>query len=84
VRPCASEDVLEVVQAGRIVQHTPVRARRAREVGKAYGLGVMQYVGSIIEIEAAAFPAREKRKGAVRFNDTAGRWRATPSSTRPR
>ncbi len=66
------EDVLEVVQAGRIVQHTPARARRARELGKAHGLGVLQYVGSVIEIEAAAFAAREPRKGTVRFNDTAG------------
>jgi ATP-dependent Lon protease len=66
------EDVLEVVQAGRIVQHSPTRARRAREVGKAHGLGVIQYVGSIVEIEAAVFPARELRKGSVRFNDTAG------------
>jgi ATP-dependent Lon protease len=66
------EDVLEVVQAGRIVQHTPARARRARELGKAHGLGVLQYVGSIIEIEAAAFRAREAHKGTVRFNDTAG------------
>jgi ATP-dependent Lon protease len=66
------DDVLEVVQAGRIVQHTPARARRAREVGKAHGLGVIAYVGSIVEVEAAAFPAREPRKGAVRFNDTAG------------
>ncbi len=65
-------DVLDVVQAGRIVQHTPARARRAREVGKAHGLGVIAYVGSIVEIEAAAFAAREPRKGAVRFNDTAG------------
>ncbi|BDE07463.1 ATP-dependent protease, Lon family protein [Vulcanimicrobium alpinum] len=66
------EDVLEVVQAGRIVQHTPSRARRTKEIGKAHGLGVLQYVGSIVEIEAAAFPAREPRKGMVRFNDTAG------------
>ena len=66
------EDVLEVVQAGRIVQHTPARARRTKEIGKAHGLGVLQYVGSIVEIEAAAFPAREPRKGMVRFNDTAG------------
>ena len=65
-------DVLEVVQAGRIVQHTPARARRGRELGKAHGLGVVQYVGSVIEIEAAAFAAREPRKGTVRFNDTAG------------
>jgi ATP-dependent Lon protease len=66
------DDVLEVVQAGRIVQHTPARARRAREIGKAHGLGVIAYVGSIVEVEAAAFAAREPRKGAVRFNDTAG------------
>ena len=65
-------DVLEVVQAGRIVQHTTTRGRRAREIGKAYGLGVVQYIGSLVEVEAAAFPAREKTKGAVRFNDTAG------------
>ena len=66
------EDVLEVVQAGRIVQHTPARARRGREIGKAHGLGVLQYVGSIVEIEAAAFAAREPHRGTVRFNDTAG------------
>jgi len=65
-------DVLEVVQAGRIVPHSQTRARRVREIGKAHGLGVLQYVGSIVEIEAAAFPAREPHKGAVRFNDTAG------------
>ena len=66
------DDVLEVVQAGRIVLHSPTRARRSREIGKAHGLGVIQYVGSIIEVEAAAFAAREERKGTVRFNDTAG------------
>ncbi|HEX3551221.1 MAG TPA: S16 family serine protease, partial [Candidatus Elarobacter sp.] len=66
------QDVLVVVQAGRIVQHTPARARRTREIGKAHGLGVLRYVGSIVEIEAAAFPAHEPRKGTVRFNDTAG------------
>ena len=66
------DDVIDVVQAGRIAQHTLTRARRGKERGKVYGLGVAQYVGSIIEIEAAAFTAREPHKGAVRFNDTAG------------
>jgi ATP-dependent Lon protease len=66
------EDVIDVVQAGRLSQHTLARARRGKELGKMHGLGVMHYVGSIIEIEAAAFPAREAHKGAVRFNDTAG------------
>ncbi len=66
------EDVISVVQAGRIARSAPQRARRRKEVGRVHGLGVLQYVGSIIEIEAAAFPAREARKGTVRFNDTAG------------
>ncbi len=66
------EDVLDVVQAGRLAQHTLARARRGKQIGKMHGLGVVHYVGSIIEIEAAAFAAREARKGTVRFNDTAG------------
>jgi ATP-dependent Lon protease len=66
------EDVIDVVQAGRLAQHTLARARRGKEIGKMHGLGVMHHVGSIIEIESAAFPAREPRKGSVRFNDTAG------------
>jgi ATP-dependent Lon protease len=66
------DDVIDVVQAGRIVQHTPTRASRTKEIGKTFGLGVHQYVGSIIEIEAAAFPASNAHKGTVRFNDTAG------------
>ncbi|TAM59815.1 ATP-dependent protease, Lon family [bacterium] len=65
-------DVVRVIEAGRLSRHTPVRASTAREVGKTFGLGVVRYIGSLIEIEATAFAAREARKGAVRFNDTAG------------
>jgi ATP-dependent Lon protease len=65
-------DVVEVVQAGRMVQHTPVRARRGREVGKVFGLGVSHHVGSLIEIEAVAFSSAERHKGSIRFNETAG------------
>jgi ATP-dependent Lon protease len=68
----AEADVTTVVQTGRLVQHTPVRARRGKDVGKTLGLGVSHHVGSLIEIEAVAFAAPEKRKGGVRFNDTAG------------
>jgi len=68
----ADDDVTTVVQTGRLVQHTPVRAKRGKAVGKTLGLGVSHHVGSLIEIEAVAFPARERGKGAVRFNDTAG------------
>src|SRR6202790_1365812 len=67
----AERDVDEVVQSGRLVQHTPVRARRGREVGKVFGLGVSHHVGSLIEVEAVAFPS-ERHKGSIRFNETAG------------
>ena len=67
------EHVRNVVQAGRLVQHTLVRGRAAREIGKTFGLGVLHYLGSIIEIEAVAFTTGAPGKGAVRFNDAAGK-----------
>jgi ATP-dependent Lon protease len=66
------DDVATVAQTSRLLQHTPVKARSAREVGKTFGLGVLHYLGSLIEIEAVAFPASSPGKGTVRFNDTAG------------
>jgi ATP-dependent Lon protease len=68
----AEDDVREVVQASRLVQHTIVKARATREIGKTFGLGVLHYLGSIIEIEAVAFSASAPGKGSVRFNDAAG------------
>jgi ATP-dependent Lon protease len=66
------DDVLAVVQTSRLVQHTVVKGRAAREIGKTFGLGVLHYLGSIIEIEAVAFPASQPGKGTIRFNDAAG------------
>lgn len=66
------ELVLEVVHSSRLVPHTPVRASATPVVGRAFALGVAGFLGSVIEIEAMAFPAREKGKGVIRFNETAG------------
>jgi ATP-dependent Lon protease len=66
------DDVRVVVQTSRLVPHTLVKARKTREIGKTFGLGVLHYVGSIIEIEAVAFAAAQSGKGTIRFNDTAG------------
>ncbi len=66
------DDVRAVVQTSRLVRHTPVRARAKREIGKSFGLGVLHYLGSLIEIEAVAFRAAQRAKGTVRFNETAG------------
>jgi ATP-dependent Lon protease len=68
----AEDDVRAVVRTSRLVPHTPVRARAVREIGKTFGLGVVHYLGSLIEIEAVAFRASQAGKGTVRFNQTAG------------
>jgi ATP-dependent Lon protease len=66
------DDVHAVVRASRLVRHTLVKGRATREIGKSFGLGVLHHLGSIIEIEAVAFPAAQPGKGTIRFNDTAG------------
>jgi ATP-dependent Lon protease len=66
------DDVRAVVQTSRLVQHTPVKGRAKREIGKTFGLGVLHYLGSLIEIEAVAFPSSQAAKGTIRFNETAG------------
>jgi ATP-dependent Lon protease len=65
-------DLLEVVQVSRISPYLTVRASQRSEVGKIFGLGVSGFVGSVLEIEAVCFPALEKGKGKLRFNETAG------------
>ncbi|WP_461371233.1 Lon family ATP-dependent protease [Candidatus Darwinibacter acetoxidans] len=65
-------DMQEVIQTARLSSYAPTKASPTKEVGRILGLGVSGYVGSVLEIEAVAFPSREPGKGQVRFNDTAG------------
>ncbi|MEW8977827.1 MAG: Lon family ATP-dependent protease [Symbiobacterium sp.] len=66
------EHVYEVIQASRLSPNVLKKASSTAEVGRIFGLGVLGYVGSVLEIEAVAFPAHEKGKGVLRINDTAG------------
>ena len=66
------EDVAEVAQHSRLSSLPMAQGGARAEVGRALGLGVSRYIGSVVEIEAVAFPAREPGKGKVRFNETAG------------
>lgn len=66
------EVIYEVAQVSRLSQFVTKKARHTAEIGHIFGLGVAGFVGSVIEFEAVAFPAREKGKGMVRFNETAG------------
>jgi ATP-dependent Lon protease len=71
-RLITADTVLQVIQSARLIPHINVRASDKTEVGRVLGLAVAGFVGSILEIEAMAFPAREQGKGTIRFNDTAG------------
>lgn len=66
------EDIYKVAQVSRLSPYVTKKASDKCQVGHVFGLGVAGYLGSIIEIEAIAFPAHEKGKGTVRFNETAG------------
>ena len=66
------DDIYEVAQVSRLYRFGRKKASDTPAVGRVFGLGVAGFLGSIIEIEAVAFPAAEKGKGTVRFNETAG------------
>jgi ATP-dependent Lon protease len=68
----SDQDIREVYQSSRLIPNSSVRASGTAEVGKVFGLGVSGFLGSVIELEAVAFPAREPGKGTLRFNETAG------------
>ena len=65
-------DIYEVAQVSRLSPYVTKKASDRSEIGHIFGLGVAGFLGSVIEIEAIAFPAHEKGKGSVRFNETAG------------
>lgn len=67
-----ADTVYEVVRTGRMSPNVSQKASEIPAVGKIFGLGVAGFLGSVLEIEAAAFPAREAGKGRLRFNETAG------------
>ncbi|AQS12233.1 Lon protease 2 [Clostridium saccharobutylicum] len=62
----------EIISIGRYTPFERLTDTNKSQIGHVYGLGVSGFLGSTIEIEAAAFPAKKKGAGIVRFNDTAG------------
>lgn len=73
VKAIHKEDLLEVAQTARLSPFFDKKVADKPEVGKIFGLGVYGFLGSVLEIEAVAFPVKdEEGKGTVRFNDTAG------------
>ncbi len=67
-----AEDLKEVIGIARLKPFEEIKYQEENQIGKVYGLGVHGYIGSTLEIECAIFEAKQKGKGMVRFNDTAG------------
>nr|WP_205911168.1 Lon family ATP-dependent protease [Clostridium sporogenes] len=66
------DDLEQVISISRLIPYDRIENKEKLEVGHVYGLGVSGYIGSTIEIEATVFNAKDKGKGFIRFNDTAG------------
>ncbi len=66
------EDVYAVARTNRLSKAVTIKASDTPEVGCTLGLGVAGFLGSCMEIEAAAYPAREGGRGTHRFNEAAG------------
>ncbi|MFP4661788.1 MAG: Lon family ATP-dependent protease [Halanaerobiales bacterium] len=68
-----SKEILrQALQNRRMTPYNKIEVKKKAQIGKIFGLGVRGFIGSIIEIEAVAFPAEKKGKGRIRFNETAG------------
>jgi ATP-dependent Lon protease len=68
----SAQDMYDIISISRLVPFEEVSKDTHCEVGHVHGLGVSGYIGSTIEIETAVFPAAEKGRGQMRFNETAG------------
>lgn len=62
----------EVLRLSRLTPISTVRPDRPPEVGRVLSLGVAGFVGTVVEVEATAYPTREKGSGRIRFNEAAG------------
>lgn len=67
-----TKDLQEIISINRLSPYDTLKDKEELQVGHIYGLGVSGYIGSTIEIEAAVFKSRDKGKGTIRFNETAG------------
>lgn len=66
------KDIYNVIQTSRLAPNITRKASDDMEVGRCFGLGVMGFIGSVLEIEAIAFPAGQAGNGSLRFNEAAG------------
>lgn len=64
--------VNRAIQNSRITPPVICKPGLEPEEGRILGVGASGYRGSLLEIEAVAFPAASQGQGTIRFNETAG------------
>ncbi|MBE3584165.1 MAG: AAA family ATPase [Limnochordaceae bacterium] len=66
------EVVTEAIQLGRLSVPSGGEVLAEQQAGRILGLAVSGWTGTVVEIEAAALPARSAGQGQMRFNEAAG------------
>ena len=66
------ELIKEVIAGNRLVPLGMPNRCGEPQIGKVLGLAAAGFLGTVLEIEAVAFPAAQPGKGKIRFNETAG------------
>ena len=66
------ELMLEVIRSNRLTSLAKRKDTSRPRIGRVFGLATAGYSGSVLEIEAVAFPASLPGKGRLRFNEAAG------------
>ena len=66
------DDVDRALRTARLGFVRPLEVTAGAVVGRTLGLAVSGHAGTVLEVEAAVFPAGEGGRGGVRFNETAG------------
>lgn len=76
------EAVYEVAQVSRLYQFVTRKARHTAVQGHIFGLGVAGFLGSVVEIEAVAFPRERRARAWCASTRRPAAWPRIPSSTR--
>ncbi|MFA9397468.1 MAG: Lon family ATP-dependent protease [Clostridiaceae bacterium] len=66
------KDLEDIISISRLTPYEKIETNLSHEIGHIHGLGVAGYIGTTLEIETEVFKSKDKGKGTVRFNDTAG------------
>ena len=69
----SAELVQEAIRGNRMTPLGFPNKNDTAQIGRILALAASGYLGSVLEVEAVAFPATEQGRGKIRFNEAAGK-----------